>query len=235
MTPILSTSGHSSTSSAAIGLIAFGYWLGTTRLEDLDRLVNSIVVPLYTCVVFIYITLRLYHLVIEPRLVQAKKEPVLAPIGIDQSITQAEQPVDLTGHFQLMENHNYEAFLASQGVPWALRSAANRARPTHLITHQGNLLTIKIEGIIQSQTTYQINGPKQQVKIRGRRFEDSVTYIESSGIQTIKRAMDDGYSIQVCRVLSDDKQQIIMTNTVTFDDDTKDKISCKQIFQRMKE
>ena len=36
-------------------------------------------------------------------------------------------------------------------------------------------------------------------------------------------------------VLSDDKQQIIMNNTVTFNDETKDKISCKQVFQRIKE
>jgi hypothetical protein len=47
----------------------------------------------------------------------------------------------------------------------------------------------------------------------------------------IKWAMDDGYSIQVCHVLSDDTQQILMTSTMTFDDQTKDTISCKQVFQ----
>jgi hypothetical protein len=66
-----------------------------------------------------------------------------------------------------MENHNFDPFLAAQGVPWPLRNSANRTRPTHHFTHQGFFLTSKVEGNIESQPTYQINGPKQQVKVRG--------------------------------------------------------------------
>jgi hypothetical protein len=112
-----------------------------------------------------------------------------------------------------------------------LLSAANRARPTHRITHKGNSVTIKIEGIIESQTTYQIHGPPVQGLVRGRLFEDSVVYIEN-GIQTTKRAVDDGYTIRVCRRLSEDKQQILMDSTVIFDDESKDEIPSNQIFQR---
>jgi hypothetical protein len=224
-----------SSTTTALSLVALGYWLGSTTLEDTERLVGSILVPLYTCLVLVYITLRVYHVAIEPRLVLKKKSEVIvrsAPeVVLDDSITLAEQPFDLSGAFKLKENHNFEAFLAAQGVPWVLLSAANRARPTHRITHKGNSVTIKIEGIIESQTTYQINGPPVQGMVRGRLFEDSVIYIEN-GIQTTKRAVDDGYTIRVRRRLSEDKQQILMDNTVTFDDESKDDIPSNQVFQR---
>jgi hypothetical protein len=233
------SSPDSSTTTIALSLVAFGYWLGSTTLEDTERLVGSILVPLYTCLVLVYITLRVYHVAIENRLVLKKKAEVItrsAPVVVlDDSITLGgaeEQPIDLSGAFKLKENHNYEAFLATQGVPWALRGAANRARPTHRITHKGNSITIKIEGIIESQTTYQIHGPPVRGLVRGRLFEDAVIYIEN-GIQTTKRAVDDGYNIHVCRRLSKDKQQIVMDSTVTFDDGSKDEIASKQIFQRM--
>lgn len=225
----------SASSSAAMIFVALGYLWGTASLDDLERVVSSIVGPLYTCAVLVYITLRVYHLVIEPRLVNEKKQhPPKPAVAIDDSITKADQPVDLSGPFQLIENDNFENFLAAQGVPWALRSAANRCRPTHRFNHVGNSLKIKIEGIIETETTYQINGPKLQVFVRGRRFEDTVTYIES-GVQTIKRAVDDGYSVQVHRILTADKQQIIMKSTVIFDDETKANVSCRQVFQRMEE
>jgi hypothetical protein len=225
-----------SSKTTVLSLVALGYWLGSTTLEDTERLIGSIVVPLYTCLVLGYITLRVYHVAIEPRLVSKKKKAEVivrsAPvIVLDDSITLAEQPIDLSGAYKLKENHNFEAFLAAQGVPWALRTAANRARPTHRITHKGNSITIKIEGIIESQTTYQIHGPPVQGLVRGRLFEDVVVYIEN-GIQTSKRAVDDGYTIRVCRRLSEDKQRILMDSTVTFDDESKDEIPSKQIFQR---
>jgi hypothetical protein len=226
-----------SSATAALSLVALGYWLGSTTPEDTERLVGSIVVPLYTCLVLVYITLRVYHVSIEPRLVLlTKKSEVIvrsAPVVLlDESTTLAEQPIDLSGAFKLKENHNFEAFLASQGVPWVLLSAANRARPTHRITHKGNSVTIKIEGIIEWQTTYQIHGPPVQALVLcGRLFEDSVFYIEN-GIQTTKRAVDDGYTIRVCRQLSEDKQQILMDSTVIFDDGSKDEVPSNQIFQR---
>ena len=64
--------------------------------------------------------------------------------------------------------------------------------------------------------------PSVQGLVCGRLFEDAVIYIKN-GIQTTKRAVDD---------LREDKQQIIMDSTVTFDNESKDKILSKQIFQR---
>jgi hypothetical protein len=52
------------------------------------------------------------------------------------------------------------------------------------------------------------------------------------GIQTHKRAVDDGYTIVVQRRLSDDKNQIILTSRVHFDDNSKTDVQSKQIFQR---
>jgi hypothetical protein len=54
------------------------------------------------------------------------------------------------------------------------------------------------------------------------------------GIQTHKRAVDDGYTIFVQRRLSDDKNQIILTSRVQFDDDSKADVQSRQIFQRSK-
>lgn len=51
-------------------------------------------------------------------------EPVLVPEGIEAE----EQPFDVTGSFKLISNEGFEAFLAVQGVPWALRRAANHGR-----------------------------------------------------------------------------------------------------------
>jgi hypothetical protein len=140
----------------------------------------------------------------------------------------------MTGTYKLVENDNFEELLAAQGIPWALRSAANRARPTHKFTHRGNLLTIKIQGIIESETKYHIGGSPTETAVRGRQFHDSVTYLEDkTGIQTLKRAINDGYTVRVCRRLSPDKSKLTMTSTVTFDDETKGSVDCRQIFERI--
>ena len=234
------------TVTSAIGLIAVGYWLGsnrakpstvtTTTLDDIERIVDAIVVPLYGCLVATYITLRIYHVLIESKLRPKKEAVVIKPKSIlpPPIPTDSGQPINLTGPFQLISNDNFEDFLAAQGVPWALRGAANKCRPTHRITHVGNSLTIQIQGIIESQTTYTINGPAQANTVRGRRFEDTVTYIES-GVQTLKRAIDDGYTVQVRRVLSNDQTRITMTSTVMFDDKEKKNVACTQIFERLKQ
>jgi hypothetical protein len=88
-----------------------------------------------------------------------------------------DQPIDMTGAYRLVSNDNFEAFLAAQGVPWALRSAANRARPLHRITHVGDTVTIRIEGIIESETTYTVGGAPVEGLVRGRLFRDAVTYL----------------------------------------------------------
>ena len=172
----------------------------------------------------------------------------------------AFQPFDLSGSYKLIHNDNFEGFLAVQGVPWALRRAANQARPIHRIYHKGNKLTIKIEGIIESQTTYIINGPAVETNVRGRIFEDVVRYVVMEnknndkdkndnkndnndnnnnnnnivGICVSKTAVSEDYDVTVQRVLSNDLQQIIMTSEAKFRDG-RNAVTCIQKFQRMSE
>jgi hypothetical protein len=145
-----------------------------------------------------------------------------------------DQPVDLTGAYRLVSNENFEGFLAAQGVPWALRNAANRARPLHRITHRGRVLTIKIEGIIESQTTYLIDGPPVETNVRGRIFEDVVNYLGDGkrGIVVRKKALTEDYDVTVQRELSEDGTVITMTSTATFRDD-RPFVQSKQIFHKV--
>ena len=53
------------------------------------------------------------------------------------------------------------------------------------------------------------------------------------GIKTTKRAIDDGYTITVCRRLLENKTKIIMISKVEFDDPKKENIEAKQIFERI--
>jgi hypothetical protein len=111
--------------------------------------------------------------------------------------------------------------------------AANQARPTHRITHRGRQLTIKIEGIIESQTTYMINGPPVETNVRGRIFADQVKYLDNcKGILVSKRALTEDYDVTVQRELSDDKQAITMTSTASFRDG-RPTVTCIQQFERI--
>ena len=161
--------------------------------------------------------------------------------SIDNSCKQKQPYVDMNGSYQLIENRNFEKLLEVQGVPWALRRAANRLRPIHRFTHSGNDLTIKIEGIIETSSTYSIGGPPSTSDIRGRKFEDTLQYVTAdgngsynTGIQTVKRAIDGGYTICVKRMLSEDRQTLTMTSTVNFEDTSKESVQSTQIFELMK-
>ena len=231
----LSSTTSSSSSSFAFALIAIGYLVGSFDILDhVQNLVDSIVIPLYSSLVVVYLLFRIKseH---EPKSISSRSNPTNAFLLKQKQLlrkSKEDQPIDLTGAFKLTENENFEEFLEAQGVPWALRGAANRARPIHRITHIGNIVTIKIEGIIESQTTYEINGPPVKGKVRGRLFEDRVEYIEN-GICTIKRCdEEDGYTVKVQRVLTKDQQTILMDSTLTFDDKSKEKVTCRQRFQR---
>jgi hypothetical protein len=225
-----------------IVVLVVGYVLGHYS-HNVAQLVDQLLVPLYTIGVTLYLASRVLGTVIQktPSLLlqQLQEQPKSVPVPLFlpqtnvDAILHAEQPIDLTGAWKLVENNNFEEFLATQGVPWPLRSAANKARPTHRITHRGNMLTIKIEGIIESQTTYIINGPQVQCRVRGRLFEDLVSYLpEADGVQVLKRAIIEKYTIQVCRRLSKDQQQITLTSTATFDDG-RDSVQSTQLFARM--
>jgi hypothetical protein len=99
---------------------------------------------------------------------------------------QQQQPIDMSGVYQLISNDNFDSFLMAQGVSWMLARAADNARPIHRIIHIGHQITIKIEGIIESSSTYMINGPPVETIIRGRVFADQVTYLTVKEGQCIK-------------------------------------------------
>eukprot|EP00980_Cylindrotheca_fusiformis_P006062 scaffold1305_cov112-Cylindrotheca_fusiformis.AAC.4 len=235
------TQGYAYDSSAAVPCLLMlcalfiGYELGSTNnnlWEDVKRLMDGVILPLYTTLTILYLTFRVYL----SSSFSSQQSTSTVGTKLDEETLRlaklAKQPIDLSGAFKLMENVNFEAFLAAQGVPWALRGTANKIRPTHRITHEGNVITIKIEGIMESETTYTIDGPPVQGRIRGRLFEDRITYIDS-GICTTKRACDDGYTVQVNRRLSPDKQEIRMESSVTFDDSSKPSVQCQQLFRRV--
>ena len=141
------------------------------------------------------------------------------------------QSVNLSGTWQLVENRNFEAFLEAQGVPYLLREAANKARPLHIITHHDKELTIQIKGIVESQTTYIIDGPPVLSEVRGRIFQDSVSFL-TNGVQVLKRCDSEQYMIRVCRRLSRNGRQITLTSTAVFDDQ-RPSIESVQIFERV--
>jgi hypothetical protein len=216
-----------------------------TMTMTIPQLVDSILVPLFCGMVVIYLTARLTilkgdFLAAKPpkkkNLVSKQSAvPRRSTLGDDDvgagALTRSDAAADddcgpaakvvnLTGSYQLVENQNFEELLAVQGVPWALRCAANKLRPIHRFTHVGETLTIKIEGIIETKTSYEIGGPPVECFVRGRKFLDTMEYlIGGDGVQTIKKAPEEGYSVTVCRRLSSDRKQLTMTSTVSFDDD----------------
>eukprot|EP00977_Amphora_coffeiformis_P018646 scaffold6634_cov158-Amphora_coffeaeformis.AAC.4 len=219
--------------------------LANVILSTVQTTVQQYLVPCYTTLVLLYLAYSAFRIPLEPflnsiRFISAKPQvaaPVPAEVRTAPVVPAAaleEQPFDLSGAYKLRSNDNFDGFLAVQGVPWALRRAANQARPLHRITHQGNCLTIKIEGIIESQTTYIINGPPVETNVRGRIFEDSVSYLEDGAVGIIvrKKAVTENYDVSVQRVLSEDKTRITMTSRATFRDG-KEPVQCVQIFDRV--
>lgn len=234
-----------------VGVLVGQTSVANVVLGAVQDTVQRYLVPSYTTLVLLYLAYAAFRIPLEPflnslrGLVWGKKPPKVdrvpdevraaLPLAPPPSLGEEEpQPFDLSGAYKLRSNDNFEGFLAVQGVPWALRRAANQARPLHRITHRGSLLRIKIEGIIESQTTYTINGPPVETNVRGRIFEDVVTYLEdgSTGFVVRKKALSENYDVAVQRVLSDDKKQITMTSTATFHDG-KDPVQCIQIFERI--
>lgn len=212
------------------------------------RYVEEVLIPLYTVWALAYIAAMIIRRNVLPKLkerrlnrekqereaARAKEEEEKAEAEGGDDTTE-EQPVDLTGRYKLVSIENFDAFLAVQGVPWALRKAACKARPIHRITHRGNRVTIKIEGIINTQTTYTIGGPPVRIDIRGRAFDDSMAYLENGkGIRGTKKAIEENYTVIVERVLSEDKKKIVLTGRAEFTDD-RENIESVQIFERVEE
>ena len=207
---------------------------------------DAILVPLYGVCVFLYLG-RLLQKAIHAR---NEKKPALSlsqspsippPLPSVAAISETSSTltpedggkVNMSGSYLLVRNDNFESFLEVQGVPWALRRAANQARPIHQITHVGKSVTIQIKGIIESQTTYQIDGPPVETNVRGRVFRDQMTYLESGdGIRVSKTAITENYDITVTRRLTTDRQTINMTSSASFKDG-RPPIESRQVFKRI--
>lgn len=203
-------------------------------LLSFQSIVNILLVPLYTLCVVLYLA----RLVLTEFRGLAKISATPTRLSVPPPLPTVVPPgddgvVNLTGSYKLVSNDNFEGFLETQGVPWALRRAANQARPIHKITHLGKSVTIQIRGIIESETSYLVDGPPVQTKIQSRTFEDRMRYLESGdGIEVTKTALTENYIVTVTRRLSEDRQRITMTSRAVFDDG-RDPVQAVQIFQRV--
>jgi len=212
--------------------LSFGHVL-TSRdvvppaMDAWQSVINTLLVPLYSISVFLYLLSRIWTRMILKTKQKERLVPKLAPPPIEQE----EGKVNMNGAFKLVKNDNFDGFLAAQGIPWALRRAADQARPTHRFTHVGDTITIKITGIIESETTYEIGGAPKETCIRGRVFKDTIKYLED-GIQSHKKAMTEDYDIMVLRQLAPDRMSLTMTSKAVFHDDREDVVSI-QLFERV--
>jgi hypothetical protein len=207
-------------------------------LLSFQSIINILLVPLYTLCVLLYLTrLVLTEFRGRAKISATTTQPVpstvpLAPVA-PIAPRDEDGVVNLTGSYKLVSNDNFEGFLETQGVPWALRRAANQARPIHKITHIGKSVTIQIRGIIESETTYIVDGPPVQTKIQSRMFEDRMRYLESGdGIEVTKTALTENYTVIVTRRLSEDRQSITMTSRAIFNDG-RDPVQAVQTFHRV--
>ena len=214
--------------------LSFGHLL-TSRdafphaLDAWKSVVNTLLVPLYSISVFVYLLSRIWLRF----LLASKRRKVVIPKVAPPPIEQEEGKVNMNGAFKLVKNDNFDGFLAAQGIPWALRRAADRARPTHRFSHVGDTITIKITGIIESETTYEIGGPPMGTSIRGRVFEDVISYLETNdGIKSEKKALTEDYDIVVLRQLAPDRMSLTMTSKAIFHDDREDVVAI-QVFERV--
>jgi len=142
----------------------------------------------------------------------------------------------MSGSYKLDKNTNYQAFLAIQGVGWALRKAADSATTTHHLKHDLSTkkFHLKIAGLVSSETFYTVDGPSIQTQIKDKIFDDFVTYLpDGNGIRILKVNKKENYTIEVCRRLSADKSTITMEQTCEFRDGSGKKETAIQVFKRV--
>jgi hypothetical protein len=197
-------------------------------LEAWQSIVNTLLVPLYSIVVLLYFVSFFFERI------QKKKKRKRVPPSIPLAPPLEPGKVNMNGAFKLVKNENFDGFLAVQGVPWALRCAADQARPTHRFIHSGDTITIHIQGIIESQTTYEIGGPEKETSIRGRVFRDLISYLETGdGICSRKKSVTEDYDILVTRRLSPDRMSLTMTSRALFHDGSREPVESIQLFERI--
>jgi hypothetical protein len=123
------------------------------------------------------------------------------------------KPINMTGSYKVLANKNFGEFLKAQGVPWFLCNAASKARPTHTFTHSSSTnLTIHIQGIIESETTYDIGGSYNVTTIRGRTFHDTVTYLYEEN--------ENEEEIETENENENEEEEIASNTTITSSDDS---------------
>lgn len=108
-----------------------------------------------------------------------------------------------------------------------------QAVPTNVITHDllEHIVTIRVEGIISTQTTYKINGDPIETHIQTRVFSDTVKYLDSGdGVQVTKVCHSEGYYVLVKRQLTSCKQIMTVTSTAIWPDR---KDQCEQIYRKI--
>ena len=148
----------------------------------LQRLFRTIIVPGYTIAVVCYVLLKYllarrqeheYQKALKQQ--QQQKQRCLAAAAATRAAAATtspdttkeddqQQPVDLTGVWKLQSNDNFEGFLEAQGVPWALRSAANRVWSWHKgIMNQDHRIIDK-EWLLTISTHEVANKVAQQVR-----------------------------------------------------------------------
>ena len=199
--------------------VGIGYVLGASTIGKrtwntllvLEEWIRDVVVPCYTLSALLYLLIQNFEESISSvlsRLQTSEKESgATTESAEEEEEDEGEKPIDMNGTYKVVENDNFAEFLKAQGVPGFLCNAASKARPTHEFTHKSiKKLTIRIRGIIESETSYEINGPYTETTIRGRLFQDSLSYLydDSSekvccGVQTRKVAMGQGYVVLVQR------------------------------------
>ncbi|CAJ1959830.1 unnamed protein product [Cylindrotheca closterium] len=153
-----------------------------------------------------------------------------------------EEGWSFTGVYKLQEHYNLTGFLEATGVPWAIRSAAARARPIHYITHEGNVITMKFKGV--PRATYILDGPAVENVLRDRRFACKaipIYTVDGYGFEVHQQGVDGGdYDIQLRWTLSEDDMTVQLTMTAIFKPDpkknkTREPVRCTQIYSRIGE
>lgn len=212
--------GSSNSGIILVVVLGIGYVVGASSigirtwnvLLVLEEWIRDVVIPCYTLSALLYVLIQNFDDSISSALSllrTSKTAPTAPKVPVEEEEEdKGEKPIDMNGTFKVVENDNFAEFLKAQGVPGFLCNAASKARPTHEFTHSSvKRLTIRIRGIIESETSYEINGPFTETTIRGRLFQDSLSYLYDEtgpdkvccGVQTRKVAMGQGYVVQVQR------------------------------------
>ena len=107
---------------------------------------------------------------------------------------------DFTGNWQLVSNHNLDAFLTSQGLGWAKRKLAAMAWLTVELKHSGNTLHVNsktpIKNIVQiltidgreTEMEHPLSGAKMRFNIKWKDDSKKVLIIKSHDLDTNRKA-----------------------------------------------